>query len=281
MIVDLHTHLVDIHKHFSPVLLNDLKRCGINADIWTYSDEEYLEKTKFADRVVVFSLKAKRTGWNTENAYVRDFVERHPLKYVYFTSIDPMDSDYMDQLVFEHKTHKAKGVKIGPIYQGFHPLCDEYRNIYQYCQKEGLPIMTHMATTFSSGVPLDYGRPIHMDQVACEYPDLKIIMAHLGHPWEAECIAAVRHQPNLYTDISALYYRPVQFYRAMLLVQEYNAWDKVFFGSDFPATTAEASVAALRNLNAGIRPNFPFPKVNPEKIEELIQRNSLAVLGIE
>lgn len=280
MIVDLHTHLVDYERHFGPRLRADLARCGIPPQTWTYTQEEYLEKTAAADRVVVFGLRARRTGWHTDNAYVSDFVRRHSSKYVFFTSVDPLDEDCMEQLRRDHREGGAKGVKLGPIYQGLHPLDEAYRNIYAYCQREGLPIMTHMATTFSSGVPLEYARPMLMDRVACEYPELKIVMAHLGHPWEGECIAAIRHQPNLYADLSALYYRPLQFYRAMMLVQEYGAWEKVFFGSDFPATTTADSLAGVRNVNRVVE-GAGLPLVKLEKIEEIIHRDSLAVLGID
>ncbi len=170
-------------------------------------------------------------------------------------------------------------MKLGPVYQGVHPLDPRNYEIYRYCARHGLPIITHMATTFSSGVPLEYARPLHMDQVACDFPELRIVLAHLGHPWEAETIAVIRKQPNVYADVSALYYRPWQFYHAMRLLLEYRAEKKVLFGSDFPATTTADSLAGVRAVNA-ILANSGLPRVPETIVEEIIQRDSLALLGI-
>src|SRR5690606_9065839 len=125
-------------------------------------------------------------------------------RLIFFTSIDPGQPAYMEELERMHQDYQCKGVKISPMYQGVHPHDKRYHDIYAYCEKHGLPILTHMATTYSSGVPLEWGRPALMDQIAIDYPDLKIILAHLGHPWEGETIALIRKQPNLFADISAL-----------------------------------------------------------------------------
>ena len=99
-------------------------------------------------------------------------------------------------------------------------------------------------------MPLDYARPIHIDQVSCDFPDLKVVMSHLGHPWQGEATAVIRKQPNVYADVSALYYRPWQFYNMLRLAVEYKAEGKLLFGSDFPATTTDSSISGLRNVNA-------------------------------
>jgi len=161
-----------------------------------------------------------------------------------------------------------------------HPLDPRYRAIYAYCQKHGLPILTHMATTFSSGTPLDYARPAHMDQVAIDFPELKIVLAHLGHPWEGETIAAIRRNANLFDDISALYYRPWQFYNSMRLLAEYRADAKVLFGSDFPFTTTGDSIAALRRIN-DVLGQSGLPRVPDELVEGIIHRDALTLLGLQ
>ena len=280
MIIDIHTHYLSFPEDFQEPFFSDLKRCGIAEQSWNYTEEEYLKGTEEADRVIVFGLSAKKTGWKGNNRKVADFAARYAPKYIFFTSIDPAEADYMEQLTRDHKVYGCKGVKLGPVYQGFHPLSPEYYRIYEYCQSNGLPIITHMATTFSSGVPLEYARPIYMDQVACDFPKLKIVMAHLGHPWEAECIAAIRHQPNLYADLSALYYRPWQFYQSMRLLEEYGADQKVFFGSDFPATTTKDSLNGIRRINDVIR-GTNLPRVSENIIEGILSRNPLSELGIE
>ena len=160
-----------------------------------------------------------------------------------------------------------------------HPLDPRYRHIYAYCQKHGLPILIHMATTFSSGTPLEYARPAHMDQVAIDFPDLKLVLAHLGHPWEGETIAVIRRNANVFADLSALYYRPWQFYNSMRLLIEYRAEHKVLFGSDFPFTTTGDSLRGVTNVN-GILAASGLPLVPSEVIDGIIHRDALALAGI-
>ena len=276
MITDMHTHLLNF-KDFGDNLREDLTRSGIPHALWTYSEQDYLAATSAADKVIVFGLKARKTGWNVSNEPVADFVARHNGKYIYFASIDPFQDDFMQDLKYNHISLNCKGIKIGPIYQGVHPCDKKYYEIYDYCEKHSLPIITHMATTFSSGVPLDYARPYHMDKVACDFPKLKLVLVHLGHPWEGETIAIIRRNENVYADISALYYRPWQFYNSMRLAVEYNCCHKILFGSDYPATTTANSIAGLRNINNIIK-GSGLPEIPEDVIEDIIYRDSLGIL---
>lgn len=276
MIIDMHTHLVNFDD-FGDNLREDLTRSGISHDIWNYSEEDYLAGTGAADKVIVFGLKARKTGWNVRNEPIADFASRHSDKYIYFASIDPYQDGYMQDLKHNHVNLKCRGVKLGAIYQGIHPCDKRYYEIYDYCEKNSLPIITHMATTFSSGTPLDYARPYHMDAVACDFPKLKLVLAHLGHPWEGETIAVIRRNENVYADISALYYRPWQFYNSMRLAVEYGCCHKLLFGSDYPATTTEDSIKGLRNINHIIK-GSGLPLIPEEVTEAIIHRDSVKLL---
>lgn len=279
MIVDMHTHMFDSDKHLGPRMLADLDRCHISRDVWNISPESHLAASDGADYVVVFGLSAAKTDWHVPNDFVFRYVSDNAHKMIFFASVDPGVPGYMDELVRCHQDLGCSGVKLGPVYQGVHPLDDRYREIYGYCRQHGLPIMVHMGTTFSSGVPLEYARPVYMDHVACEFPELRIIIAHLGHPWEHETIAAIRKQPNLYADISALYYRPWQFYNSMRLLAEYHADDKVLFGTDYPATTVASTIEALRTIN-DIVAGTNLPEIPEEVIDGIVHRESLSLLGI-
>ena len=276
MIADMHTHLLNF-SDFGAQLREDLTRSGIAHGVWTYTEQDYIAATAAADKVIVFGLKAQKTGWNVKNEPVADFVSRHSGKYIYFASIDPYQDGYMRDLEHNHTDLKCRGVKIGPIYQGLHPCDERYYQIYGYCEKNALPVITHMATTFSSGVPIDYARPYHMDKVACDFPKLKLVLAHLGHPWEAEALAIIRRNENVYADISALYYRPWQFYNSMRLAVEYGCAHKLLFGSDYPATTTENSIDGLRNINHVIK-GSGLPAIPEDVTEGIIRRDSIKIL---
>lgn len=280
MIVDLHTHYVLDIASLKPRLREDMTNCGIDPAAWVHAEAEYLAATAEANRAVAFGLRAQATGWDIPNASVAEFVRRHSDKYLYFTSIDPLDVDSMDQLKHEHTKNGAKGLKLAPIYQNVHPLDEKYLPMYAYCQRRGLPILFHMGTTFSSGVPIDYARPSYIDEIACRYPELKMVIAHIAHPWESEALAVIRRNRNVYADVSALYYRPWQFYNSMRLAVEYCCAHKLLFGSDFPATTTGGSIKGVMGVNDIIKP-AGLPTIPEEILQSIVHADSLALLGIE
>lgn len=279
MIIDVHTHVFRPSEHFGPRLMTDLARVGVDPKIWGDVEARHLETTQAADVAIVFGLQASATGWHVPNEEVARHVRQAPERFIYFAAIDPAQTHFMEELERCHREDHCQGVKLAPIYQGIHPLDERFRQIYGYCQRHGLPILIHMATTFSSGTPLEYARPAHMDQVAIDFPDLKIILPHLGHPWEGETIAVIRRNAHVYADISALHYRPWQFYNSLRLLVEYRAEAKVLFGSDFPFTTTRDSIQGLRNVNHIIAQSG-LPPIPSEVIEGIIHRDALLLLGL-
>ena len=104
-------------------------------------------------------------------------------------------------------------------------------------------------------------------------------MAHLSHPYEGESVVVIRKHPNVYADVSAIHYRPFQLYHSLMLVQEYGVWHKLLFGSDYPFTTVDASIAGLRQLNQMLE-GTALPRLDPQAIEALIERDGLKLLGL-
>ena len=279
MIYDIHTHFCK-ESELGPEVFSDLERAGGASATFDMTPELFLEHTKATVRSVVFGLRAKKTGYCISNDTVKSTVDKAPDRLVFFTSVDPAESNFMEELERTHQDLGARGIKLGPIYQGIHPTDKRYHQIYAYAEKHRLPIMIHMATTYSSGVPLDYANPVHMDEIAIKYPDLNIVLAHLGHPWIGETIALIRKEHNLYADISALYYRPWQFYNAMQLLVEYGTWKKVFFGSDFPFTLPQESIDGVRNMNHIVK-GTGLPLIPEEVIEDILHQESFSILGIQ
>jgi predicted TIM-barrel fold metal-dependent hydrolase len=79
--------------------------------------------------------------------------------------------------------------------------------------------------------------------------------------------------------VSALHYRPFQLYHSLMLVQEYGVWNKVLFGTDYPFTTVNDSVAGIRKLNDMLE-GTKLPRLKADEIERMIHRDSLALLGL-
>ena len=277
MIVDIHTHFWENH-HITPEMVSSAEQAGGVEPCFHMTAEEHLMAVKAVDRAVVFGLRG--TGMAVPNDVVKAHVDRDPERLVFFTSVNPAEDGFMEELERTHHDLGARGIKLCPVYQGVHPLDNRYRLIYDYAERHRLPIVIHMATTFVDRYPLEYARPIHIDTVATEFRNLRIVLAHMGHPWIGETTAIIRRHPNVYADISALYYRPWQFYQGLQLLTEYGCWRKALFGSDFPFTTPKESIHGLLHCN-DVLADSGLPPVPDEVIDDILYRDTLAVLGIE
>lgn len=280
MIVDVHSHAWEFPLHFNEDFREQARtaRDGVEVDL-TVRLSEYQASSTLADRTIVFGGKAKLSGLWVYDKYVADYVATAPEQLIGFLSLDPTQDGWQDELRTGHQELGLRGIKLMPMYAGFRP--DEARldPLWEYASQQKLPVLLHTGTTFISQAPLDCTLPRHLDRVAMQFPDVKIIAAHLGHPYEPECVALIRKHPNVYADVSALHYRPYQLYNSLILVQEYGVWDKLLFGSDYPFTSVDASVDGLRSLNQQLT-GTQLPRLNEQKIEELIHRDSLKILGL-
>jgi hypothetical protein len=106
-----------------------------------------------------------------------------------------------------------------------------------------------------------------------------MVIAHLGHPWINETLVLIRKNRNLYSDISALFYRPWQFYNALVAAMEYGVLDRLLLGSDYPFTTPAQTMDALRQVNKMVE-GTNLPRIPEAKLEAMINRDTLDLLGI-
>lgn len=280
MIVDIHSHTWQFPDHFTEDFLRQASgaRAGDTVDL-TVTYDAYRATAPADTRTVVFGGKARLSGLWVEDRYVADYVARDPDRLTGFLSLDPTQTGWKDEMRHGCEELGLRGVKLMPMYAGFKvddPMLDP---LWDYAGEEGLPVLMHTGTTFVRQAPLACTLPRLIDPVALKYPAVVFILAHLGHPYEGECVAAIRKHPNVFADVSALYYRPWQLYNSLMLVQEYGVWDKVLFGTDFPFTTVNDSIAGIRALN-DMTAGTGLPRLNQDAIEEMIGRDGLAVLGL-
>lgn len=280
MIVDCHTHIWQYPGHLSDEFVSEANALarGHRLDL-NVPPEKHWEAMKGVDKVIVFGMRAQYSGILTPNEFLADYANRFPQKVIGFGAVDPTVDDVSATLE-EVVRLKLRGVKLGPIYQNIHPLDGRMLKVYEFCESCGLPIIIHQGTTFPRKAPLKYALPILLEDVALQFPKLKMVIAHLGHPWIDETLVLIRKQPNLYADISALHYRPWQFYQGLIMAKEYGVLHKLFFGSDYPFTTPEATMDALRNFNRMVE-GTNLPRLEAEEIESLICSPTLPCLGLE
>lgn len=278
MIVDVHSHVWRYPEHIDEIFMDGLRlaRPGVKIDI-TVDFDPFMAAMAPCDRVIFFGMRALKTGLHVPNEFIAGFAARAPQKLIGFMSIDPNEPEWRDDFERSHRDLKLKGVKLGPIYAGFDPTDPALDPLYAGCVKHDLPVLIHVGTSFVRFGPLEWSRPLLVDAIARKFPELRIIMAHLGHPWEGETIAVIRKHPHVYADISALHYRPWQLYHSLMLAQEYGVMNKLLFGTDYPFTTAAATMEGLRGINRFCG-GTSLPRVSEQAIEELIHRDALPLL---
>jgi hypothetical protein len=280
MLVDIHSHFFRSPEHFSKEFIQQVKRVTSDGFDLNVRWEEYRAQASECDVTIVFGGKAALAGLWVPDDEVAKYTRSNAAKTIGFLSVDPTQPGWQEELHHGHVDLKLKGIKLLPMYAGFSPRDRELDYLWEYAARHHLPVLLHTGTTFVDKAPLHCTLPRHIDDVAIRFPEVKIIMAHLSHPYEGECVATIRKHPNVYADCSALYYRPFQLYHSLMLVQEYRTWGKVLFGSDYPFATVSASLAGMRKLN-GMLEGTALPRLDLEQMEGMFQRNTLEILELQ
>lgn len=238
---------------------------------------EYMQAMEPVDKAIVFGIA--REGEEKPNDATSEFVRAYPDKLIGFLSVHPHDVDCLEEIERSVSDLGLRGLKLGPNYQNFDPLGEAAFRVYRRAQELRLPIVFHTGTSPVRLADLDYAHPRHFDRVAIAFPELKMVLAHMAHPWQATTIAVIRKHPNVYADISALFYRPWSFYNCMLLAQEWGVLHKLLFGTDYSVSTPQENLDALRNPNRIVE-GTNLPRISEAAMKEIIYRDALSLLGI-
>jgi predicted TIM-barrel fold metal-dependent hydrolase len=212
--------------------------------------EHYAELDIFGILFTIDSETATGRPPVPDNDYVADIAKRYPKQFAAFGAIDP----WKGEAALREMERCAKdlgmiGLKFMPNTQQFFPNDEQVYPLWELAQTLGLVVLIHSGTTGvgaghpgGGGVKLKYSKPIpYIDDVAADFPELKIIMAHPSWPWQEEQLAILVHKPNVYMDLSGWspkYFQPSLVQYASTLIQ-----DKVLFGSDYPVLTPERWLA--------------------------------------
>ncbi|WP_437230654.1 amidohydrolase family protein [Planctomicrobium sp. SH661] len=281
MIIDVHSHVWEYPLHFGDDFVQQAKRARAGQDVdLTVTYEAYRATCPPETRTIVFGGKARLSSCWVDDAYVANYVRQHPDTLLGFMALDPTQPGWEREMQQGYQELGLRGIKLMPMYAGFRPDDRMLDPLWSYASRHGLPVLLHTGTTFISQAPIECTLPRHLDPVATRFPEVRMILAHLGHPYEGECVAVIRKHPHLYADISALHYRPFQLYHSLMLVQEYGVWGKVLFGTDFPFTNVNESIRGIRGLNQMLE-GTNLPRLNEKEIDAMIHRDSLPLLGLE
>jgi len=226
---------------------------------------------------VIFPVDSEReTGYRRyNNEEVAELAAENSDILIPFASIDPakgkLGAREALRLVREFG---VQGFKFHPTMQGFYPNDPMAFPLYEAIAETGKPALFHTGQTGigsgmrgGNGMRLKYSNPMYMDDVAVDFPDMPIILAHPSFPWQEEALAVAQHKPNVYIDLSG--WSPKYFPK--ILVQYANSIlkEKMLFGSDWPMITPERWLADFEQID-----------IKDEVRPLILKENAMKLLGV-
>jgi len=250
--IDVHVHL----EHTGTATAADAqaqKYFGATAERDWSALAEYYRSRKMA--CVIFTVDETLTGTpRLSNDEVVAFAKSNPDVAIPFASINPTrGQDAVREARRLVDAGAVRGLKLHPPIQEFFPNDRIAYPLYEVFAAAKLPVIFHTGHSGigtgmrgGGGIRLKYGNPMHIDDVAVDFPDMPIVMAHPSFPWQDEAISICLHKPQVYIDLSG--WSPKYF--SPTLVQYANSLlkTKVMFGSDYPLLTPDRWLADFEKI---------------------------------
>src|ERR1700741_3363458 len=232
---------------------------------------DYYRKLKMA--FVVFTVDAEKgASRRITNEEVAELAHKHGDVAIPFASISPhRGSDGVRAARRLIEEYKVKGFKFHPSVQEFFPNDRLAYPLYEAIAEAKLPALFHTGQTgVGAGTPgggglrLKYSNPMLVDDVAADFPDMPIVLAHPSFPWQEEALSVATPKPNVYIDLSG--WSPRYFPQILVQYAHSILRDKMLFGSDWPVITPDRWLSdfAKLDIREEIRPKVM--KANARKI---------------
>lgn len=233
----------------------------------------YYRERKMA--CVIFTVDETLSGQpQVDNETVLAGAGRHPDVLIPFVSVDPTRPAAPAQAQRLIETGLVRGFKLHPPLQQFFPNDKAVYPFYEVIEAARLPVVFHTGHSGigtgvrgGGGVRLKFGAPMPIDDVAVDFPDLPIIMAHPSFPWQDEAISVCMHKPNVYIDLSG--WSPKYFPANLIQYANTQLRDKVLFGSDYPLLSPDRWLADFAQL-----------PIKDSVRERILKTNAIRLLGL-
>lgn len=210
------------------------------------------------------------------NDFVAEAVAAHPDVFLGFGIVDPWQGEIARREIRRCHELGLRGIgEFNPARQHFYPNDPRFYPLWEECERLGLVVLFHCGYAAAGsgraggrGVKLKYAQPLHLDDVAADFPGLTIIGAHPAWPWTAESLAIARHKANFFIDLSG--WAPRYFPDELLQQVNSLLQDKALFGSDAPSLPLERWLREFGELD-----------IKPEVRDKIMLHNASRLFGLE
>jgi uncharacterized protein len=277
--IDVHTHAevsLDGHDPMPPELREAARRYfrGEGAQPTAQDVADYYREREMA--CVIFSVDYESQSGRppVPNEEVAEVAAANPDVMIPFASVDPARGDAVERARRLITEHGVRGFKFHPNIQAFFPNDPSAYPLYEVIAEARLPALFHTGHSgIGSGVPgggglrLKYSNPIYVDDVAADFPEMPIVLAHPSFPWQDEALSIAMHKPEVYIDLSGWspkYFPPQLVRYANTLLKR-----QVLFGSDFPMITPDRWLRDFEQLD-----------IDDEVKPLVLKENAVRLLGL-
>lgn len=280
MIIDCHTHVWESPDQLGRSTAAWGRRSGSVA-LPKATPADHFAACRPVDWTVVLAFKSRYLDAEVSNEFVSRYVRSHPDRLIGFACVDASrPRSAIDDLHEAHGELGLKGLGLWPAAQDFHPASTGAMRVYAEAVRLGMPVLFHAAIETAPPSKMEYAHPYLVDEVAREFPELKIVISHLGYPWTDETLVLLCKHEHVFADISGLLRRPWQAYNALLAAYQSKVMDRLLFGSDFPYASAAECIEALYSINQFCH-GTNLPTIPREQLRRIVERDALNLLGIE
>ena len=280
--IDIHTHVkIPLREPEDPLtreqrlVAAEMFKAEVDTAVTVEDVAAYYRERRMAAVIFPVDSEAGTAEVPVSNEEVAELAAAHADVLIPFASIDPWKgrggARQARRLIADHG---IRGFKFHPSMQAIIPNDRHAYPLYEAIAEAGLPALFHtgqsgigMGQPGGAGIRLKYSNPMHVDDVAADFPEMPIILAHPSMPWQDEAIAVAMHKPQVHIDLSGWspkYFPPQLVHHANTLLKH-----KVLFGSDFPFITPERWISDFEQ--AGFR----------DEVKPLIlKQNAARLLGL-
>jgi len=254
---------IDFHVHLpTPDWLDGSMGGYVEAaEAYFRSTVERQSLGELADKYRALDVLAVLLAWDAETATGRPRVpnetvaaacREYPDAFTGLGSVDPHKPSAVDE-VAHIAALGLRGVKFHPSLQAFAPDDPKFWPVFAACERHGLLALFHTGTSGigarqpgGQGIRIDYAHPLKLDAVAAAHPELTVVAAHFGWPWQMDLIAVALHKTNVYIDISG--WSPKRIPPEVVRELKGRLSGQFVWGSDFPFIAPERCLAELDEL---------------------------------
>jgi hypothetical protein len=271
-VIDFHTHPY-LPEDLAPATREFVRRISpaVREHGERLRDPEYAAdvlRAQGVEHAVVLPEHCPRTSGNVRTESVLELCRASAGFFLPFASVDPNTDPDPAGLLNRYIEAGARGLKLYPSYQFYYPNDPRLHPLYDACSRHGLPVLLHIGSSVIPGTRLKYCDPIHLDDLAVDFPDLVVVMAHGGRGfWYDACAFLAAHHRNFHIDVAGLVPR-----RLLEHFPELPRFaDKFVFGTDWPAMpkSPAENAAVIAGLGLG-----------DAATDKVLRRNAARILGL-